>query len=82
MATINELKEALKESLEERGVLPKIRANIRAEIFQTLNEQQPTVKTELSNENLVINELIREYLEFNNYAHSQSVFIPESGQPP
>jgi lisH domain-containing protein FOPNL len=35
----------------------------------------------LSNTNLVLNELIREYLEFNNYKHTQSVFIPETGQP-
>lgn len=30
---------------------------------------------------MLINELIREYLEFNNYHHSLSVFIPETGQP-
>jgi lisH domain-containing protein FOPNL len=28
-----------------------------------------------------MNELIREYMEFNQYNHSLSVFIPESGQP-
>ena len=40
MATINELKEVLKETLEERGVLSQIRARIRAEIFNSLNENQ------------------------------------------
>jgi hypothetical protein len=30
MASINELKEVLKETLEERGVLSQIRARIRA----------------------------------------------------
>ena len=30
MATINELKDVLKESLEEKGVLQEIRAKIRA----------------------------------------------------
>jgi len=29
----------------------------------------------------VINELIREYLSFNGYMHTLSVFLPESGQP-
>jgi lisH domain-containing protein FOPNL len=33
MATIEELKEVLKESLDEKGVLNKIRAQIRSEIF-------------------------------------------------
>ncbi len=33
MATIEELKDVLKDTLEERGVLSKIRARIRAEIF-------------------------------------------------
>lgn len=32
-------------------------------------------------ENAVINELIREYLEFNGYHHTLSVFLPESGHP-
>ena len=39
MATINELKDVLKESLEEKGVLQEIRAKIRAEIFNTLNDK-------------------------------------------
>lgn len=37
---------------------------------------QPAAKPALSNENLVINELIREYMEFNGYKHSLSVFMP------
>ncbi len=32
-------------------------------------------------ENVLINELIREYLEYNGYYNSASVFITESGQP-
>ncbi len=31
---------------------------------------------QLSNENLLINELIREYLVYNNYRASASVFLP------
>lgn len=34
-----------------------------------------------SNENLLINELIREYLIFNGYRETLSVFLPEAGQP-
>ena len=29
----------------------------------------------------LINELIREYLEFQGYSHTLSVFLPESAQP-
>jgi lisH domain-containing protein FOPNL len=38
MASINELKDVLKESLEEKGVLQEIRAKIRSEIFKTLDD--------------------------------------------
>lgn len=80
MASINELKEVLKETLEERGVLSQIRAQIRSEIFGTLNGSTAN-RPELSKENLIINELIREYLTFNGYQHTLAVFLPESGQP-
>ncbi len=80
MASINELKNVLKDTLEEKGVLSQVRAKIRAEIFNALNDK-PMTAPDLPNENLIINELIREYLIFNNYHHSLSVFIPESGQP-
>lgn len=80
MATIDDMKTVLKESLEERGVLSELRARLRAEIFNSLNDK-PLDRPKLSNENLIINELIREYLIFNNYTHSLSVFLPESGQP-
>ena len=70
----------LKDTLEEKGILSEVRAKIRAEIFNALNDK-PVTKPNLPNENLIINELIREYLMFNNYHHALSVFLPESGQP-
>ena len=80
MATINELKEVQKEHLEGTGTLNEIRSRMRAEIFNTLNNKN-TEKPQLSKQNLIINELIREYLIFNNYNYSNAVFVPESGQP-
>ena len=80
MATTNELKEILKDSLESKGTLNGIRARIRAEIFNTLNDR-PGETQKLSQENMIINELIREYLEFNGMNYSLSVFLPEAGQP-
>ena len=80
MAKIEDLKEVLKETLENKGVLNQVRARIRAEVFNTLNEQTE-VKPTLSNENFLINELIREYLDFNKYNYTKSVLTVESGQP-
>jgi lisH domain-containing protein FOPNL len=80
MATINELKEVLKEHLESTGTLNEIRSRMRAEIFNTINNKNPE-KAPLSKQNLLMNELIREYLLFNNYNYSHATFIPETGQP-
>ncbi|KAF4031603.1 FOP N terminal dimerization domain [Phytophthora infestans] len=79
-ATLSDLKEVLKDTLAARGSLDQIKARIRAEIFAALDDQN-VPKPKLSNENLIINELIREYFEYNGYRHALSVFLPESGQP-
>jgi len=55
MTNINELKDALKETLEEKGVLNEIRARMRSAIFSALdNDDKP--KPKISDENLLINE--------------------------
>jgi lisH domain-containing protein FOPNL len=88
MSNINELKQALTETLEETGELNKIRAILREKIFKAI-ETDDKPKPKLSNENLIINELIRDYLKYrkickfsyNNYLHTSSVLVAESGQP-
>ncbi|KAJ0404468.1 hypothetical protein P43SY_008788 [Pythium insidiosum] len=75
-----QLRLVLKDTLEARGSLGQIKARIRAEIFSALDDHT-VPKPKLSNENLIINELIREYLEYNGYRHAHSVFLAESGQP-
>ncbi|XP_043945096.1 centrosomal protein 20 isoform X2 [Protopterus annectens] len=80
MATIAELKSVLKESLEKRGVMGQLKARIRAEIFSALDDQNEP-RPVLSHENLLINELILEYLEYNKYKYTASVLKAESGQP-
>uniref|UniRef100_A0A3Q4AXQ3 FGFR1 oncogene partner (FOP) N-terminal dimerisation domain-containing protein n=1 Tax=Mola mola TaxID=94237 RepID=A0A3Q4AXQ3_MOLML len=72
MATIAELKSAVKETLESRGVLSQLKARIRAEVFSALEDQREP-RPPLSHENLLLNELIREYLEFNKYRYAASV---------
>ncbi|XP_071461770.1 centrosomal protein 20 isoform X2 [Marmota flaviventris] len=80
MATVAELKTVLKDTLEKRGVLGHLKARIRAEVFSALDDDHEPRPT-LSHENLLINELIREYLEFNKYKYTASVLTAESGQP-
>ncbi|XP_068178055.1 centrosomal protein 20 isoform X2 [Antennarius striatus] len=80
MATINELKCAIKDKLESRGVLGQLKARIRAEVFSALEDHKEPGPP-LSHENLIINQLILEYLEFNNYRYAASVLSAESGQP-
>ena len=80
MTTVEELKNALKETLEQKGVLNEIRAKMRQSIFEAI-ESDDKPQPKLSNENLIINTLIKEYLDYNNYLHTSSVFQAESGQP-
>ncbi|EKX45240.1 hypothetical protein GUITHDRAFT_71548 [Guillardia theta CCMP2712] len=80
MSSLEELKDALRDTLAARGTLGDIQARIRAEIFNALEESEEA-KPALSHENLIINELIREYLEYNHYKHTLSVLVPETGQP-
>ena len=80
MASLEDLKSVLKETLEERGVLGDIKARIRAEIFTAL-DNDTVGKPKLSNENMIINEMIREYLEYNKYYNTASVLTTETGQP-
>ncbi|XP_050761923.1 centrosomal protein 20 isoform X4 [Gymnogyps californianus] len=80
MATVAELKAVLKDTLEKRGALGQIKARIRAEVFNALDDQREP-RPPLSHENLLINELIREYLEYNKYKYTASVLTAESGQP-
>ncbi|NXK44013.1 FOPNL protein, partial [Chauna torquata] len=70
----------LKDTLEKRGALGQIKARIRAEVFNALDDQSEP-RPPLSHENLLINELIREYLEYNKYKYTASVLTAEAGQP-
>mmetsp|Transcript_28208 Transcript_28208/g.65220 ORF Transcript_28208/g.65220 Transcript_28208/m.65220 type:complete len:171 (+) Transcript_28208:92-604(+) len=79
-ATLDELKEALVETLHSRGVLGQVKAKVRAEIFSALDGED-VPRPALPRENVLINELIREYLEYNGYHHTLSVLLPESGHP-
>ena len=77
---MNDLTSVIKETLENGGVLSDLRGRVRAEIFRAL-EDTSLERPKLPSENLLINELIREYLAFNNYQNTLSVLMQESRQP-
>ena len=64
----------LSEALENKGVVNELKSKLRAEVF-TILEDNSYEKPKVSQENLLINELIREYMEFNHYKYSKSVFL-------
>ena len=81
MSSVNELKEVLKDHLGSKGVLDKLRTELRTEIFNALNDEDSNPHKNLSKENILINDLIKEYLAFNGYLYTKSVFDTESGNP-
>lgn len=80
MTDINELKTAIKDILQSNGSLNKIRAEIREQIYKAI-ETEDIPKPKVPEENLLINELIKEYFNYMGYNHSTSVFLAESGHP-
>ena len=60
MSNVNELKNALKESLEDKGILGQVRAMMRSAIYEVI-ETDEKPKPKIPDENLLINELIIEY---------------------
>ncbi|PNH02066.1 LisH domain-containing protein FOPNL [Tetrabaena socialis] len=84
MASVEDLKDALRENLDRNGKLRTLKAQLRADVFTALSnnsEADAKAAPQISNENLLLNELIREYLVYNSYRGTASVFLPESGQP-
>ena len=83
MDSIEKLKSSLKESLINKGLLNEIKANMRQEIYNILdndNDNDINQKPKLTKENIIINELIKEYFNFNGYKFSSNVLQSEVGQ--
>jgi len=82
---LTRIKEELKSALERRGVINQLKSRIRSEIYHCLesnqsNPQTASIDASAPEENVIINELIREYLAFNGYTNTLSVFVPEARQ--
>ena len=79
-----EFAEAVKESLAERGVLNKLSGEIRTQVLQILKNEEksdPERQVLKTSENFVINELIKEYLDWNNLIQTRTVLVLETGHP-
>ncbi|KAJ7385888.1 FGFR1 oncoprotein partner [Desmophyllum pertusum] len=82
-----ELRDMVAQTLESKGVLGKIRAQLRASVFLALEEQEgsegkiplvnPDLKKFLSTSRLVTG-LVREFLEYFDLDFSIAVFDPET----
>ena len=90
VASFDELYETINKTLTRNGQSEKIKSAIRAQVFSSLmttdshvddsnNLLTPTNSEECNppRENLLINEMINEYLLFNGYVHTASVFQTE-----
>jgi len=83
MDSMEKLKSSLKESLINKGILNEIKAHMRQEIYNILdndNDNDINQKPKLTKENIIINELIKEYFNFNGFKFSSNVLQSEVGQ--
>ncbi|KAL0279283.1 UNVERIFIED_CONTAM: hypothetical protein PYX00_000878 [Menopon gallinae] len=79
MSSENDLVTAIKESLENDGSLRRLRAEMRTKVISILNGETHFTPPQQPKEALIINELIREYLNWCGFKYAKSVFIQESG---
>ncbi|CAG9580772.1 conserved hypothetical protein [Leishmania major strain Friedlin] len=81
------LKAAMRDSLEANGTISRIKAELRAAIFERLSDvttkgdDRAVDNPPVPPENMVINELIKEYLTFNGLEHTLAVFQLEARSP-
>ena len=79
-----QLTKALQETLERSGTLDDVRSRLRATILRCMTECLPNASSTPPPEvpppieNVLINEMIIEYLSFNGYGQSLAVFAAES----
>ena len=74
-SSIDDLRSALRESLQQRGVLGRVRAQLRSEIFHTIDagaDASPP-RADPAASTLVVEELVREYLAFAGYGQAATM---------
>lgn len=76
----SDLVEAITEALVRKGVYSKIKSQLRAEVFHTLEDKTTTCPDKPKEVYLAV-ELIREFMIRFKLNNSLSVFCEEMGQP-
>ena len=88
---MDELKNVVIQTLETNGMLNQLRAKLRSNVFQIIEQQDTGLKTSTgfqwenplalkileTPEGMLCTELIREFLEFYRMDYTMSVFLPE-----
>jgi lisH domain-containing protein FOPNL len=77
------LRGAVRHRLAENGTIGRITAEIRAEVAKAIRkeEDEKAAPDVVSGDNFVLNELIREYLEWNDCGNAAEALVAESGHP-
>ena len=92
---MDSLFEAIEEKLRANGIIDRLSCSVRAEVLQILKHPEsrqklpksddglppPAGSTDPDSTNFLINELIKEYLDYNGYEHTADILSVESGQP-
>lgn len=93
MSSQESLKAAMRESLEANGTISHVKAELRAAIVERLtdvttngDDGRALGNPPVPPENMIINELIKEYLTFNGLEHTLAIFqlegrVPDSQVP-
>ena len=68
-------------ALRDNGYLDQVECRTRREVLQVLRASEGDKKPESPQSNFLINELIKEYLEWNGLTETSQVLTLESGQP-
>ena len=77
-ATLDTVRDVVRDALQDQGVLPSMRAQMYAEVFNCVHDPDQ-LKPTLPHEGTIINQLIREYLEYHQWEHTAKVLDLESG---
>lgn len=81
MATFDDLESALEANLKARGVFQELKSRIRRETFASISAGQVKITPPPPKEVLILNELVREYLEFTGYSQTSAVLNIETAVP-
>ena len=80
MATVGELAVAVEEALRDRGITEELQARLHTEIYCAIaGEESATVARAAPKEVLVLNALIKEYLQVTGFSNTAKVFSLETG---